>query len=144
MRNGHTLGELIVTAAIIGTLATTAMPRLGRLRDQAAVHAAASTLRAALAMARDAAMTRATPILATIDPTRSSVVVVELGGDTLLDQPLDAERQTQLSASRDTVRYGPSGRAIGASNTTLILRRRAAAETVTVSRLGRVRLGSGR
>jgi hypothetical protein len=44
-----------------------------------------------------------------------------------------------VASSRDTVTYGASGRGYGAANSTIVLSRGAAAETVFVARLGRAR-----
>ena len=61
------------------------------------------------------------------------------GADTLLVRPLRAELGVVFAASRDTVTYGASGRGYGAANSTIVLSRGAAAETVYVARLGRAR-----
>jgi hypothetical protein len=96
-----------------------------------------------MATARDAALTRAAPAMLILNTDRTSALIL-IDADTILNQPLDPspERRSRMIASRDTVRYGPTGRAFGASNTTVIVQLGSAAETVTVSRLGRVR-GSG-
>ncbi|MBK5189740.1 MAG: hypothetical protein JJD97_15970, partial [Gemmatimonadaceae bacterium] len=52
---------------------------------------------------------------------------------------LRTELGVAFAASRDTVTYGASGRGYGATNSTIVLRRGAAAETVYVARLGRAR-----
>jgi hypothetical protein len=64
---------------------------------------------------------------------------VTVDADTLLVHRFGADLGVTLEVSRDSVIYGPSGRGYGATNTTLIVRRGSAADTVTVSRLGRVR-----
>jgi hypothetical protein len=46
-----------------------------------------------------------------------------------------------LEATRDSLAYGPDGLGVGAANLRLVLRRGAAADTLSVSRLGRVRTG---
>jgi hypothetical protein len=46
-----------------------------------------------------------------------------------------------LEATRDSLAYGPDGLGVGAANLRLVLRRGAAADTLSVSRLGRVRAG---
>jgi hypothetical protein len=66
-------------------------------------------------------------------------VTVRAGADTILRRRLGAVHGVTLSATRDSMAYAPSGMGYGAGNLRLVLRRRAAAETVFVSRLGRVR-----
>ena len=138
MRNGHTLWELIAVLTIVGILAAIAAPHAVRSRDRATARAAATTLRATLASARDAALAHASAALVVVDAALATVTVV-VDRDTVLRHALTGDFRSRLMASRDTIRFGPTGRAFGASNTTLVVRAGAAAETVTVSRVGRVR-----
>jgi len=57
----------------------------------------------------------------------------------LMVHQIGTELGVTLRASRDSVVYGPSGRGYGATNTTLIVSLNGIEDTVTVSRLGRVR-----
>ena len=52
---------------------------------------------------------------------------------------LGSSHGVMLSASRDSMAYAPNGLGYGAANLTIILRRGESAETIFVSRLGRVR-----
>lgn len=138
MRNGHTLYELLAAITMVGAITGAALPGAVHLRNHAAVRAAGTTLRTTLASARNVALARSAPVLLMFDTARASATIT-VGPDTILDQPLDTEHHLHLSASRNIVRYGPTGRAYGASNTTLIVQFGTAADTITVSRLGRVR-----
>jgi len=138
MRNAHTLWELLASLTILCTIVAVAVPPITHARDRATVRAAASTLRATLSAARDAALTRGAIALAIVDATIPAITIV-VNRDTVLRHSLDGDFRSRLSASRDTIRFGPTGRAFGASNSTLILRTGSVAETVTVSRIGRVR-----
>lgn len=130
--------ELAVVLALMGILLSIAMPRLGSLRDRAAARSAATQVAAALASARRAAMLRSTGATLLIDSERASATVVT-GSDTIFARSLGAELGVRLSASRARVLYAPSGRAWGASNSTIVVQRGSAADTLWVSRLGRVR-----
>lgn len=138
MRNAHTLWELLAALTIVGTLAAIAAPPAVRSRDRATARAAATTLRSTLASARDASLAHASVALVVVDATLGTVTVI-VDRDTVLRHALMGDFRSRLTASRDTIRFGPTGRAFGASNTTLVIRAGAAAETVTVSRVGRVR-----
>ena len=59
--------------------------------------------------------------------------------DTVAHRMLASSHGVSLTVSRDSMAYAPNGLGYGASNLTVILRRGAAAETIFVSRLGRVR-----
>ncbi|HKT06404.1 MAG TPA: GspH/FimT family pseudopilin [Gemmatimonadaceae bacterium] len=138
MRNAQTLWELLAALTIVGTLAAIATPPAVQSRDRATARAAATTLRATLASARDVALAHASAALVVVDAALSTVTVV-VDRDTVLRHALAGDLRARLTASRDTIRFGPTGRAFGASNTTLVIRAGVAAETVTVSRVGRVR-----
>ena len=138
MRNAHTLWELLAALTIVSTLAAIAAPPALRSRDRATARAAATTLRSTLASARDASLAHASVALVVVDATLATVTVI-VDRDTVLRHALMGDFRSLLTASRDTIRFGPTGRAFGASNTTLVIRAGAAAETVTVSRVGRVR-----
>lgn len=135
---GHTLMELVVALTLMAILLSMATPRLGTLRDRAAVRSAATELAATLASARRVAMLRSTGAAVVMDAERSTATVV-VGVDTIFARSLGNELGVQLSATRDTVLYGPSGRGWGASNTSIIVARGRSADTLYVSRLGRVR-----
>ena len=137
MRNGYTLWDLAASATIIGIMAAIALPSIQRLRDRAQVHAALLAVRSALTAGRRAATTLGATVTITVDSARSSISVADADGHVLLAQSMGDG--PQLSASRASVRYGPSGRGLGPSNTTILLTQGASAETLTVSRLGRVR-----
>ena len=138
MRPGQTLAELLTVLTIIGTLSGIAVPRVKAARDQAVVRDAITELVAMLNSARAAAQRRDALAMVTFDTLRAEArVIVER--DTLLVRPLGVEFGVTLRASRDSVVFGPSGRGYGAANTTVIVERGGVADTITVSRLGRVK-----
>jgi len=142
MRVGWTLTELVVVVVVLGLLMGTTAPRLAALRDRAAVRAAAAVVRSALAAARDEARNRAAPAVLALDAAERRVIVLAGSGtsrDTVLVQPLAPELGVSLERTGDSVRFAPSGIGYGVSNTTIVLRRGDAADTLRVSRLGRVR-----
>ena len=133
-----TLPELALTVTIVGIVLSTAVPRYTHLRDRLAVDGATSALTSALADTRHLAGRWNRRTALSIDTT-SATLTLHAGSDTLDRIPLATLFGTSLAASRDSLAYYPSGLGYGASNTTLVVRRGAAAETVIVSRIGRVR-----
>lgn len=135
---GHTLMELVVALALMAILLSMVAPRLAALRDRAAVRSAATEVAATLASARRVAMLHSTGAALVIDTGRSTVSVVA-AAETVFARSLGDELGVHLSATRNTVLYGPSGRAWGASNTSIAVARGRSVDTLFVSRLGRVR-----
>jgi prepilin-type N-terminal cleavage/methylation domain-containing protein len=138
MRRGATLPELILTLAIVGILGTIAIPRAIGLRNRMSVRAAALETISTFALARRWAISRSSRAAVTFD-TAGAAVTVRSFSDTIARRRLASSHGVALSASRDSMAYAPNGLGYGASNLTVVLRRGAAAETIVVSRLGRVR-----
>jgi prepilin-type N-terminal cleavage/methylation domain-containing protein len=138
MRRGVTLAELTVVLSIMGLMAGFAIPRFLAFRDAAAVDAAATSAVALLSVARHAAIRRSAITAISFD-TSSATITVFAGPDTIERRPLGAIHGVRMAVTRDSIAYTPGGKGYGAANTRAILSRGAAADTVTVSRLGRVR-----
>ena len=138
MRRGTTLLELALVLAVMGALASFVLLPAARALDRIQVRAAAAALTSACAYARQAAVTRSVRAVVSLDTARGRVVVVA-GSDTLRTDDLAARFGISLTTSNATLTYAPTGLATGLSNLRAILRRGGAADTVTVSRLGRVR-----
>jgi type II secretory pathway pseudopilin PulG len=138
MRSGMTLIEVGITVGILGLMAGLTFPRFGSYRDRIAVDAATSSTLSLLATARHAALRRATRTAIHLDSSRGTVFIVA-GIDTIERRPLREVHQVEFSASRDSIAFTPSGLGFGAANTQIIVRRGGAADTISVSRLGRAR-----
>ncbi len=138
MRTGVTLIELITSLTIVGIVATIAVPSIARARDRAAVHGATSALVSSLAEARHLA-TRWNRRTAIRMDTAGRRVVVHAGADTVHRLSLGAVFGVSIAVTRDSIAYYPTGLGFGAANARFIVSRGAGAETVTVSRAGRVK-----
>jgi Tfp pilus assembly protein FimT len=138
MRRGYSLVQMLVVLAIIAVLCGISIRRLSDARDGSAVRGAATQVATAFALARSAAVLRASRVAVVIDPNAATLRVLA-EAETLHVRALHSEFGVTLEATRDSVAYGPTGRGYGAANSSIILRRGSAADTVFVSRLGRVR-----
>lgn len=138
MRRGATLPELILALTIIGMVGTIAIPRAVGLRDRMSVRAAALETISTFALARRWAISRSSRTAITFD-TAGAALTVRSFSDTIARRRLASSHGVTLSVSRDSMAYAPNGLGYGASNLTVLLRRGSAAETIVVSRLGRVR-----
>ena len=130
--------EQLIVLVVMAILLTLAGARTLSALDRSAVRNARMQLIATLGAARSSAQSRAEHVSVAMDSS-AGLLRILAGADTLLVRSLWAELGVAFSASRDTVTYGASGRGYGATNSTIVLRRGAAAETVFVARLGRAR-----
>jgi Tfp pilus assembly protein FimT len=137
-RTGTTLVEQMVILALVGLLAAMAFRAAGSFLDAIRVRAAAREARDVFASAREHAVASGVRTAVQIDPLTAQLVA-HAGADTITVRSIKQLHGVALQSSRDSMAYSPSGLGYGASNLSLVLTRHLAAETVTVSRLGRVR-----
>lgn len=134
---GFTLPELLVVLLLVSIVLGLAFVRLGAAADRAAVRAAVSEAASVFIGARNAAIYRHAPVAVHID-TASAVLVTR--GDTLVLRRRDLHAfGVRLSASRDSMAFDGRGLGVGAANLSVVVRRGQAADTLFLSRLGRVR-----
>ncbi|PYO26492.1 MAG: hypothetical protein DMD73_12565 [Gemmatimonadetes bacterium] len=140
MRRGFTLTELAVVLAILALVTAITLPRLEGLLDWIAVNTAAQDVTTAVAVTRNAAVMQGSRRRLLI--ARDSLRIDRWAGDSWA--PLDRwpgpdEHGVALEVSNPVVVFDPIGIAWGLSNTKVVLRRGARSETITLSRLGRVK-----
>lgn len=138
MRRGFTLVELSVVLAIGGLVAALAIPPLARALDGLSTHGAIEEAEAACTLARHTALERAAFATVAFDTLAGTVTVVA-AGDTVARRTLGARYAVSLDASRPAITYAPNGLGYGAANVRVIAARGRAADTLWISRLGRVR-----
>lgn len=138
LRRAVTLLELLVVIAIAAVLGALALPRLRGVADRGAARGAATELSALFGEARDRALAGRRSVAVLVD-TATGGIALSAGGTTLVRRSLGAGYGVRLSATRDSMAYDGRGLGFGAANLTVVARRGGAAETVSVSRLGRVR-----
>ena len=134
---GFTLPELLVVLLLVSIVLSLAFVRLGAAADRAAVRAAVSDAASVFIGARNAAIYRRAPVAVHID-TAAAVLLTR--ADTLVLRRRDLKAfGVHLSASRDSMAFDGRGLGVGAANLSLVMRRGQAADTLFLSRLGRVR-----
>lgn len=137
-RRGATLLELALACAIVALLAAVAVPRTRALVDRVQLRGAVSEIATACAAARQLAILRGQTATLTVDDA-SGTLTVAASADTVIRRDLAAAFGVTLAATREAVTFAPTGLGYGASNLTVVVARGAAADTLYVSRLGRVR-----
>ncbi len=137
-RSGSTLVEQVVLIAVVGVCLAASLSRASRALESAAVHSAAREVVELFSLARDRAMATGSRSAVRFDGAGSRVVV-HIDADTIARLDLRVQFGVSLEATRDSMAYQASGLAYGAANLRVILTRGASRDTITVSRLGRVR-----
>ena len=115
------------------------LPSLMRGYDRLEVRSATQETVSAFFVARAAAIAKGRPSLVAVDARRDQLVVLS-AGDTVLTLELRVRHGVDLSATRSTMTYSPAGLGYGGANLSVVLTRGSVADTVLVSREGRVRL----
>jgi len=137
-RSGVTLIDQLLAISLLGITMAITIHGAGSVRDRFAVRTAARAVREALGLAREQAIAGGARAAVRFG-SRDGTVTVFMSGDSLHRARLTHTYGVTLDATRDSMAYLPSGLGYGAANVRLVLRRGAHADTVTVSRLGRVR-----
>ena len=130
--------ELIVVLTVLGIVLALVIPRFRAARDARSVHGATDALAAAFGLARQSALARRSAVAVVFD-TVSGVVAVRAGRVSVQRSDLGAIFGVALAANRDSAVYDARGFGYGVSNLTVIVRRGNFVDTLTMSRLGRVR-----
>jgi prepilin-type N-terminal cleavage/methylation domain-containing protein len=138
VRRGFSAIELMVVVGVVSVLSAIAMPTMGRLLDRMRVRAAIIEIEALFSAARHAAIARASTVSVEID-TVAGAVSLTLNDDTLRRGELRREHGVYLSTNRSSMSYAATGIGYGAANLSVAVRKGSIADTIVVSRLGRVR-----
>jgi prepilin-type N-terminal cleavage/methylation domain-containing protein len=138
MRHAFTIVEIIVTICILGVLSAIAIPSAGKLLDRVHVRGAVLEIESLFSGARHIAIARSAQTTVEID-TVNQAIYVSVGVDTLRKRKIGKDHGVQLSATRVRMSYSPTGMGYGAANLSVFVRRSDSADTVFLSRLGRLR-----
>lgn len=136
-RRAATLLELLVALAVLLALGGLGLTGWGHLRDRAATAAASRELATLLAGARELAVAHGTATLH-LDTAARAARLLAPGAPPVL-HALGAVHGVRLAATRDSIAFDARGLGRGVANLRVVLSRGAAADTLVVSRLGRVR-----
>ena len=138
MRHAFTLIELTVTLFILSILSAIAVPRAGRFLDAIQVRGAVIAIESLFSTARHMAIARGVRTTVEID-TAARAIYVSAGEVRLRNAAIGADHDVRISATRLGMIYSATGMGYGAANLSVVVRRNSVADTVFVSRLGRLR-----
>ena len=128
------LAVLVLTAIILGI----AIPRVRLAAERAAVRGAVADIVTTLSTARQLAVSHGSGVAVSIDARGGTMRVLRYG-DTVMTRAIGSTFGVTLRTSRDSLAYDGRGLGSGAANLTFVVVRGSTADTVVVSRLGRVR-----
>jgi len=139
MRQGISLLEVVTVLAIVGVMMAIAVPRIASWTDRIAVERATGEVMAFYWRARMNAMFRGTRVRLEFNPDSLKAFFEGVTDSLFLGQPGPSRHGVSLRISRSVIRIYPSGLGLGAANSKLVFQRGAAAESLTTSRLGRMK-----
>lgn len=142
-RGGYTLVEVLIALVMIAIVLGVAFPAMKRGFDRIATRGAASDAVAAFSLARASAVAAARQTTVRID-TAGRISVLTSRGDTLMTRHLARLHRVAVAATRREMTYSPVGLGYAGANLRLVFTRGRAADTIFVSREGRVRRAAGR
>ncbi len=123
---------------ISAILATITLPRAGRFIDGIEVRGASTEAVSMFSLARHYAIAHAAQTTLDIDPA-TRTLSIQSSGQIIETRDLGAAHGVNIGTNRTSITYSPIGLGYGAANFTMILERGRSADTIVVSRLGRVR-----
>jgi Tfp pilus assembly protein FimT len=132
------MAELVAVLALTAIFLGIAIPRMRHAAERAAVRGAVADVVTTLSTARQLAVSHSGGVSVSID-TGAGTIRVLRGGDTVMTRALGRMFGVTLRSSRDSLAYDGRGLGSGAANLTFVVLRGITADTVVVSRLGRVR-----
>lgn len=137
---GFTLLELIVVLVIAGLLVMLWTPRAARLIDWLETEAAVRDVTTALAVAQSGAIMQSARARLTVSADTLRIDrLIGLQWTPWWRRPGPASHGVSLAVSNPVIEFGPAGIGWGVSNTKIVLSRGSQAETITMSRVGRVK-----
>ena len=140
MAKGFSLVEVAIVLLIVAVLAAVGLPRVGPFLDRIATDQAAREVTTALAVARHGAVMQGMRARLTIAGDSLRIDRLEPVGWIPWKRWLGpADLAVGIEVSNPVITFGPTGMGWGVSNTKVVLRRGSQVETITVSRVGRVK-----
>lgn len=135
---GFTIIEIVIVVVITGLLSAITISRAGGFIDRIEVHGATMEAESMFSRARHISIARGTQTTLDIDPVVSSMSI-RGSNEVLSSRNLRSAHGVKLDTNKTSITYSPIGVGYGAANFTMVLSRGRAADTIYVSRLGRVR-----
>lgn len=135
---GATLIELTLALTVISALCAVTLPRAASFVDSIEVRGAVTEVESLFSLARHVAISRGAQSVLEIDGS-SGTISIRVGAEPVMSRDVGPAHGVLIDAGRASMTYSPIGVGYGAANFSMVIRRNAVADTVIISRLGRVR-----
>jgi Tfp pilus assembly protein FimT len=135
---GTSMPELVAVLLLTAILLGITIPRVRQSAERAAVRGAVADIVATLSTARQLAVARGGRVAVSVDAPSATLRVLR-DDDTVVTRPIGRMFGVTVTSTRDSLAYDARGLGLGAANLTFVVVRGMTADTVVVSRLGRVR-----
>ena len=137
-RRGTSLIELMLVITIIGLTSLIALRQAQQMLDRLATRDAVRSAAGILSRAREDAVAQHTPVSVRIDTGAATLELRSRYGPHARAS-LRSTHGVSITTTRDSITYDVRGLGYGAANLTLVAKRGRSADTLVVSRLGRLR-----
>ena len=135
---GFTIIEITIVISIAATLCAITLPRAWQFVDRIEVRGATTEIQSLFSLARHSAIARGSQVTLDID-AGNRTITVHSGAELIRKREIGLAHGVTMATNRTSITYSPIGVGYGASNFSLIVSRNRIADTIVVSRLGRVR-----
>jgi prepilin-type N-terminal cleavage/methylation domain-containing protein len=137
-RAGFSMIEVTMVIAIASVLFAITLPAAWRFVDRIEVRGAVTEIESLFSLARHVAIARGSQVNLEIDPV-AQAITIRSATELIRTREIGTAHGVTLAANRTSITYTPTGVGYGAANFSLMVSRNRAADTIIVSRLGRVR-----
>lgn len=137
-QRGFTLIEIVLVISLAGILSAITLSKAGTFIDRIEVRGATTEAESMFSRARHIAIARGIQTTIDIDPLNQTLSI-RAANEVLNSRDFAATHGVDIDTNKTSITYSPIGVGYGAVNFTMILSRGQAADTIYVSRLGRVR-----
>ena len=137
-RQGFTLIEIVLVISLADILTAITLSKAGTFIDRIHVHGATIEAESMFSRARHIAIAHGIQTTLDIDPVRQTISI-RAANEVLTSRDFNASHGVDIDTNKTSITYSPIGVGYGAANFTMILSRGRTADTIYVSRLGRVR-----
>jgi prepilin-type N-terminal cleavage/methylation domain-containing protein len=136
--SGFTIIELAIVLSLGAILTAIAVLRAGSFIDRIEVRGAVTEIESLFSLARHVAIARGAQSVLDID-TSIGELSIRVAAEQVTRRDVGRAHGVAITSNRTSMTYSPIGVGYGAANFTMVVTRGGEADSIVISRLGRVR-----